>query len=162
MSEHTSANKTRIISNEAYFAEVQHMLSEGKEVRIRIKGNSMLPFIKDGDTVLLRAYQGQTLALGSNILAKDKDNFVFHRFVGKKNNQYILAGDGNLVLSEYVMATDIIAIAYMHYPQGKDKAIAIDNLWRRFRGLGWYHIRLLRRVLTRLKFIMSYTNRSVQ
>ena len=162
MPENTSDNKARVISNEAYFAEVQRILSEGKEVRIRVKGNSMLPFIQDGDTVLLRAYQGQSLALGSNILAKDKDKFVFHRFVGKKNDQYILAGDGNLVLREYIAATDIIAIAYMHYPQDKDKVIAINQLWARLRGLGWYHMRLLRRILTKLKLITSYTNRSVQ
>ncbi len=150
MAENTSDSKTRVISNEDYFAEVQRNLREGKEVRIRIKGNSMLPFIKDGDTVLLRAYQGQSLALGSNILAKDKDKFVFHRFVGKKNNQYILAGDGNLVLREYVEATDIIAIAYTHYPQDKDKAVAINRPWPRLRGLGWYHIRLLRRIAAKL------------
>jgi Peptidase S24-like. len=151
MSEHTSANNTRMISNEDYFAEVQRVLGEGKEVRIRVKGNSMRPFIQDGDTVLLRAYQGQSLALGSNILAKDKDKFVFHRLVGKKNDQYILAGDGNLVLREYIGATDIIAIAYMHYPQGKDKAVTIDRTWARLRGLSWYHIRLLRRIVARLK-----------
>ncbi len=150
MAENTSDSKTRVISNEDYFAEVQRILREGKEVRIRIKGNSMLPFIKDGDTVLLRAYQGQSLALGSNILAKDKDKFVFHRFVGKKNNLYILAGDGNLVLREYVEATDIIAIAYTHYPQDKDKTVAINRPFPRLRGLGWYHIRLLRRIAAKL------------
>lgn len=150
MSENTSDGKTWVISNEDYFAEVQQILREGKEVRIRVKGSSMRPFIRDGDTVLLRAYQGQSLALGSNILAKDKDKFVFHRFVGKKNDQYILAGDGNLVLREYVGAADIIAIAYTHYPQDKDKSAAIDRLWPRLRGLGWYHIRLLRRIAAKL------------
>lgn len=151
MPENTNESKARVISNEDYFAEVQRILSEGKEVRIRIKGNSMLPFIQDGDTVLLRAYQGERLALGCSVLAKDKDKFVFHRFVGKKNNQYILAGDGNLVLREYVEATDIIAIAYLHYPQPDRKAINIDRNWARLRGLGWYYIRLLRRIAAKLK-----------
>lgn len=151
MSENTNGSKTRVISNADYFAEVQRILREGKEVRIRVKGNSMCPFIQDGDTVLLRAYQGQSLPLGTNILAKDKDKFVFHRFVGKKNGQYILAGDGNLVLREYVAAADIIAIAYMHYPQIGGEPIDIDRNWARLRGLGWYHIRLLRRIVAKLK-----------
>lgn len=158
MSENTNDSKTRVISNEDYFAEVQRILAEGKEVRIRIKGNSMRPFIKDGDTVLLRAHQGEPLVLGCNILAKDNNKFVFHRYVGKKNVQYILAGDGNLVLREYVRATDIIAIAYMHYPLGKDKGFNIDRPWARLRGLGWYHIRLIRRILTKLKLINSPSN----
>lgn len=151
MSENTNDSKTRVISNEDYFAEVQRILNEGKEVCIRIKGNSMLPFIKDGDTVLLRAYQGEPLVLGCNILAKDNDKFVFHRLVGKKKNQYVLAGDGNLVLREYVRATDIIAIAYMHYPQTGGEAVDINRNWARLRGLGWYHLRLIRRIVAKLK-----------
>ncbi|MGJ1436861.1 S24 family peptidase [Sphingobacterium siyangense] len=162
MPENTNDSKARVISNEDYFAEVQRILCKGKEVRIRIKGNSMLPFIKDGDTVLLRAYRGERLALGSNVLAKDKDKYVFHRFVGKENDLYILAGDGNLVLREYVEATDIIAIAYLHYPQPGGEVINIERNWSKFRGLVWYHIRLLRRVFTKLKLINSSTNKFIK
>ncbi|MNJ97037.1 Peptidase S24-like protein [compost metagenome] len=151
MAENKRENEKRVISNDDYFAEVQRILLEGKEVRIRVKGNSMRPFIQDGDTVLLRAYSGKLLPLGSNILAKDKDKFVFHRFVGKKNGQYILAGDGNLVLREYIAETDIIAIAYMHYPKNKELSIAIHRPWARLRGLGWYYMRLLRRIVIKFK-----------
>jgi len=157
MAENTNESKARVISNEDYFAEVQRILREGKEVRIRVKGNSMRPFIQDGDTVLLRAYSGPPLPLGSNILAKENDKFVFHRFVGKKNGQYILAGDGNLVLREYIAETDIIAIAYMHYPKDKELSIAIHRPWARFRGLGWYYMRLLRRIVIKFK---SFTQKS--
>ncbi|WP_333887975.1 S24/S26 family peptidase [Sphingobacterium siyangense] len=151
MAENTNDSKTRVISNEDYFAEVQRILNEGKEVRIRVKGKSMRPFIQDGDTVLLRAYQGEPLVLGCNILAKDNDKFVFHRLVGKKKNQYVLAGDGNLLLREYVGAKDIIAIGYMHYPQTGGEAVDINRKWTRLRGLGWYHLRLLRRIVAKLK-----------
>lgn len=151
MQDQTGKNKPKIVSNAAYFAEVKRMLQEGKEVRIRIKGQSMRPFIHDGDTVMLRAYHGQPLPLGSNILAKDKEKFVFHRLVGKKKDQYVLAGDGNLVLHEYITEKDIIAVAYMHYPKDKEAAIAIHHTWPRLRGLGWYHIRLLRRIIAKLK-----------
>lgn len=155
MAENTNESKARVISNEDYFAEVQRILREGKEVRIRVKGNSMRPFIQDGDTVLLRAYSGTPLPLGSNILAKDKDRFVFHRFVGMEKGNYILAGDGNLVLREYVTSIDIIAIAIMHYPKDKGKVIAVNGTWARLRGLCWYRFRLLRRLLTKLKLINS-------
>lgn len=151
MPENKHENEIRVISNQDYFAEVQRILCEGKEVRIRVKGNSMRPFIQDGDTVLLRAYIGSPLPLGSNILAKENDKFVFHRFVGKKNGQYILAGDGNLVLREYVTSTDIIAIAIMHYPKDKGKVIALNGTWARLRGLGWYYMRLIRRIVIKFK-----------
>lgn len=157
MAEHKRENEIRVISNEDYFTEVQRILREGKKVCIRVKGNSMCPFIQDGDTVLLGEYSGTPLPLGSNILAKDKDKFVFHRFVGKKNGQYILAGDGNLVLREYIAETDIIAIAYMHYPKNKELSIAIHRPWARLRGLGWYYMRLLRRIVIKFK---SFTQKN--
>lgn len=150
MPDKTAENKTRIIANEDYFAEVQRMLGQGKEVRIRIKGGSMRPFIEDGDTVVLQAYQGGPLALGSNVLAKDRDKYVFHRFVGKKNGQFVLAGDGNLVLREYVDKTAIVATAIVHYSKDNPEGVAIAGAWARWRGLAWYHIRLLRRIIAKL------------
>ena len=155
MTEYSEDNKTRIISNELYFAEVQRMLDEGKEVRIRIKGGSMRPFIEDGDSVLLQAYRGEPLQLGSNILARHEGKYVFHRYVGKKNDQIILAGDGNLVLCEYIDRSDIVAIASTLFLQRSSEEINLNHSWARFRGMTWYHIRLFRRVIMKLKNLLS-------
>lgn len=151
MTEHSEDNKTRIISNDLYFTEVQRMLDEGKEVRIRIKGGSMRPFIEDGDSVLLLAYRGGALQLGSNLLTKHQGKYVFHRYVGKKNGQIVLAGDGNLVLREYIDTTDIIAVASVLYPQQSAEEINLNDRWARLRGLVWYRIRLIRRIVAKLK-----------
>ncbi|MGE8291441.1 MAG: hypothetical protein ACN6ON_07180, partial [Sphingobacterium sp.] len=75
-----------------------------------------------------------------------------HRFVRKKNGQIVLAGDGNLVLHEYIETTDIIGIASKHYPINGSIPINIDTRWSRLRGLGWYYIRLLRRIVGKLHF----------
>lgn len=151
MTGYSEDKKTRIISNDLYFTEVQRMLDEGKEVRIRIKGGSMRPFIQDGDSVLLLAYSGGALLPGSNLLAKHQGKYVFHRYVGRKNGQIILAGDGNLVLKEYIDPTDIIAVASVHYPQQSAEEINLNYRWARLRGLAWYRIRLLRRIVAKLK-----------
>ncbi|CAM3818318.1 S24 family peptidase [Sphingobacterium prati] len=151
MTEHSEDNKTRIISNDLYFTEVQRMLDEGKEVRIRIKGGSMRPFIQDGDSVLLLAYRGEALQLGANLLAKHQGKYVFHRYVKKKNGEIVLAGDGNLVLCEYVTTKDILAVAHIHYPKDTSRSININSLWNRICGLGWYHIRLFRRIMAKLR-----------
>jgi hypothetical protein len=141
----------RIITNELYFEEVQRLLNEGKEVCIRIKGNSMLPFIKDGDRVLLEAYCGAPLLSGANILAKHDGKFVFHRYVGNKNGNIVLAGDGNIALHEYVKSADIIAVATKHYPGDSDLAKDINSTWPRLRGMIWYRLRIVRRVISALK-----------
>lgn len=73
-----------MVNNDLYFEEVQRLLKEGKEVCIRVKGNSMMPFIKNGDRVIVVAHLGTVLPLGSPILAQYEGKFVFHRYVGKK------------------------------------------------------------------------------
>lgn len=141
----------RIITNELYFEEVQRLLNEGKEVCIRVKGNSMLPFIKNGDRVLLVAYTETPLLLGANILAKHEGNYVFHRYVGKKNESIVLAGDGNIALHEYVKSSDIVAIATKHYINDSDLAKDINSIWPRLRGMVWYRLRIIRRIFIGLK-----------
>lgn len=151
MAEYSDNSSTRILSNAHYFAEVQHMLDEGKEVRIRIKGNSMRPFIADGDTVLLKAYKGEVLPLGINVLARHQGKYVFHRYVGTKDYKIILAGDGNLVLCEFVDRIDIMATAIQYFPQNQSKPIDLNSRWYRLRGMIWYRLRLLRRIIAKLK-----------
>lgn len=140
-----------MVTNDLYFEEVQRLLKEGKEVCIRVKGNSMLPFIKSGDRVILMAYRGPALPLGSAVLAQCEGKFVFHRYVGKKNGKIVLAGDGNLVLKEYVSAPHILAIATLHYPNNNDATQNINSCWPRLRGLSWYHLRIVRRLFSSLK-----------
>ncbi|UPZ37786.1 S24/S26 family peptidase [Sphingobacterium sp. PCS056] len=146
-------NKTqsRMVNNDLYFEEVQRLLKEGKEVCIRVKGNSMMPFIKNGDRVIVVAHLGTVLPLGSPILAQYEGKFVFHRYVGKKNGKFVLAGDGNLVLKEYVSAPHILAIATLHYPNNSDTTRNINSRWPRLRGMIWYHLRMVRRLFASLK-----------
>jgi signal peptidase I len=141
----------RIISNALYFEEVQRLLDEGKEVCIRVKGNSMLPFIKNGDRVLLQAYGSTPLLKGANVLAKHEGKFVFHRYVGEKNGQMALAGDGNIVLHEYVPASHILAIATKHYTHDGDLGKNINSGWHRRKGMLWYRLRIIRRICVGLK-----------
>lgn len=145
----------RIITNELYFEEVQRLLNQGKEVCIRIKGNSMLPFIKSGDRVLLIAYRDTPLLMGSNILVKHGGKFIFHRYVGTKNGNIVLAGDGNLVLREYTTSSHILAVATKHYRGENDLGVDINNTWHRLKGLFWYRLRILRRIGTSLKRRLS-------
>lgn len=156
MHENLKDNKVHLISNDSYFEEVQRMLAEGKDVRIRIKGNSMRPFIQSGDTTLLKAYhQGEPLALGCIVLAKDSNRYILHRLVKKKKEALVLAGDGNLTLCENVERADIIAIASISYKQDNSTGRPIDSIGMRIKGLCWYHTRLLRRIFFKLKKIFT-------
>lgn len=47
-----------LLPNQLFFAEVEAMLSEGREVQIRMKGHSMRPLLRsERDQVVLTPYE---------------------------------------------------------------------------------------------------------
>jgi len=46
-------------------------------------------------------------------------------------------------------------VASIHFPQNSALEINLNDSWARFRGLAWYHIRLLRQVIAKLKRLLS-------
>ena len=103
-------NKKLVLRNSIMFPEVTKLISEGKSVTMKVKGNSMLPFIKDGDTVKL--VKTDHLKLYDIVLARiDDEQYVLHRIIRKKDNQLLLMGDGNLKGCERCKVEDVLALA---------------------------------------------------
>lgn len=98
-----------ILPNHILLPEVEKLVSEGVCVTIRVKGDSMLPFIRGGrDSVELQ--HPQTLRQRSIVLARLADgNYVLHRIVHLSEDEVVLMGDGNLWGTERCKRTDITA-----------------------------------------------------
>ena len=85
----------RVIPNDVLLPEVAKFLEEGREVVLSPKGNSMLPFIREGkDSVILKKLP--TEEAGDIVLAKLPGRYVLHRIVDEDGNRLTLMGDGNL------------------------------------------------------------------
>ena len=94
------------VSNELFFSGVEQLLAEGKSVRIKAKGRSMEPFIRDGrDEIVLAA--GIQARKGCIILAKTGEGIVLHRVINIEGNAVTLMGDGNLYKTESCLREDI-------------------------------------------------------
>lgn len=78
---------------------------------MNIYGSSMAPSIMEGDTLLLKKYEGQSLETGQIIAFDYNDKTVAHRIVGDyQQNGYVLTrGDNN----EYSERTNISSINYV-------------------------------------------------
>ena len=103
--------KTRrlIVHNSILIEEVAKLISEGDSVALTAKGRSMLPFIKDRDTVVL--VKADNVKLYDIVLAQINNKYVLHRLIGIKNNEYTLMGDGNLKECESCSVDNIVAVA---------------------------------------------------
>lgn len=109
----------RIIPNEILLPEIAALLATGKEVILKVKGYSMLPFIRHNyDSVLLR--KEDTLVVGDIVLAQTSmGGYVLHRILSIENNKITLMGDGNPTGVEYTTAEQVAGKA-IYVIKGED------------------------------------------
>ena len=60
-------NKSYKVPNQMFFEIIESELKTGKSVKFNVAGNSMLPFLKDSDQVVIKQPNLQVLHLPSSI-----------------------------------------------------------------------------------------------
>jgi signal peptidase I len=143
--EHVVSKKK--IANASFFDDVKAMLAQGKSVKIPVVGNSMKPFLRHGDVVLRKLFEGDP-SRGKIVLAYFNQTYVLHRVVRQKADRVVLAGDANLWQLEEVCAEDILAVATQAYRGERD--LRIDTAAQLRLGILWYKLRLVRAVYNKL------------
>lgn len=138
--------KRVIVSNDVLLPEIIRLLNEGESVTMRVKGSSMLPFITDRDSVVLRKVDVSKLKKGDIVLAATNDaQYVLHRITVIKNGYIILMGDGNLYGREMCTPEEIAGQAALVIKG--EKKIDCTSLTERCKAWGWYALLPWRRYL---------------
>lgn len=134
-----------LVNNELFFIEVARMLSGGQRVTLRIKGNSMFPFMADGrDCVVLQ--QAKTISAGDVVLAFiPPRTYVLHRVYKLSGDRLLLMGDGNLHDVEICHRDDVVGkvVGIIRAGRYVDAAAAAE----RWRAWMWRHLLPVRRYL---------------
>ena len=134
--------------NPIFFGYVLDYIKQGKCVKIPVKGKSMQPFLREGDTVLLRPFEKSEVRKGLIVLAKMKDRVVLHRVVKYDDVKIWLAGDGNLVEHDLIKYADVIA-SVVSLSRGH-MTIQLNQRWRCYIGQMWYWTRPIRRIINKI------------
>ena len=131
----------KTIPNDCFFAWVEQEIRCGRSVRFRMKGNSMLPLLREGkDEVLLSPCRAEDLKRWDVVLFRYKGRHILHRFIKKEKGRYLMQGDGIRTFHEECAGEEIIGIVKQVYrPSGK--VVSVSSLrWRMesrlWRGLG--------------------------
>jgi len=82
----------------------EEILKRNIVIRIKINGVSMLPFIRTGDTVIIKPFQLKEAAPGDIVAFSDitHDNIICHRLIKKYNSALIIKADNRLLGYEKV------------------------------------------------------------
>lgn len=144
---------TRVtLPNEVLLSEVARLIKAGGTVTIKVKGNSMLPFITgERDSVILR--RAGKLKRGDIVLAKlENGQYVLHRIIALNAQRITLMGDGNLYGTEKCPRTAIAGQAIRILRRGKTINCTSPAqrrwaaLWRRLLPVRRYLLAIYRRI----------------
>ena len=123
------------------------LIREGKTVVLPVRGNSMRPFIQNGNDCVELHPLPPVLRKGDVVLARtSKGYYVLHRVTVISPDLLTLEGDGNIGLRETCRPSDVLARAEWVIDAHKERHSLLDRR-ARIKWRMWYMLRPLRRVL---------------
>ncbi|MBO4443765.1 MAG: S24/S26 family peptidase [Bacteroidaceae bacterium] len=125
--------------NDIFLKEVRHLLEEGHTTTLRVRGNSMRPFLEDRrDSIVLTSATHANVS--DAVLAETTPgHYVFHRIIAVDGDNITLMGDGNVRGTEHCQRRDVVANAQAFIRKGKTYNPE-GRCWRRY---SWWWVRLL-------------------
>ena len=134
-------------STQELMPEVERLIREGKTVVLPVRGNSMRPFIQNGNDCVELHPLPPVLRKGDVVLARtSKGYYVLHRVTAISPDLLTLEGDGNIGLRETCRPSDVLARAEWVIDAHKERHSLLDRR-ARIKWRMWYMLRPLRRVL---------------
>lgn len=138
--------KQKFIQNEIFFDEIVELVEAGSRVKIRARGNSMLPLIRHGkDNVTLQSVNEDSFRKGSLLLVRMAGgSYILHRLIRCRDDEVLLRGDGNLSLIETCNRNDVIAEA-VEVERGRRNIVKGSLRWNMYHIL-WPRNPFMRRI----------------
>lgn len=134
-------------STQELMPEVGRLIREGKTVVLPVRGNSMRPFIQNGNDCVELHPLPPVLRKGDVVLARtSKGYYVLHRVTAISPDLLTLEGDGNIGLRETCRPSDVLARAEWVIDVHKERHSLLDRR-ARIKWRMWYMLRPLRRAL---------------
>ena len=136
------------LKNDIFFAEVEQLLAEGRQVVILARGNSMRPLLRDGrDKIVLRRANDEDIRKGAVMLFRYRGSHVMHRVRKIEGDVITFEGDGNYKLQEIALRKDIVAVMEaVVRPSGK-RIECSSRRWRFLSFMWLSQTRIERRVI---------------
>ena len=136
------------LSNDIFFAEVEELLAEGRQVTITVRGNSMRPLLRDGrDKVVMRKAKDEDIRKGAIMLFRYRGSHVMHRVRKIEGDVVIFEGDGNYKLQEVVTRKDIVAVVEAVVRPSGRRIECSSRRWRFLSFMWLSQMRIERRVI---------------
>lgn len=132
------------IENDAFIKLTCDALNQNQTITFKVKGISMWPFYQHQKTSVTLSKKDDYQVFDV-VLARYQDRYVLHRILKRKDQTYMLRGDG-AILREHISFDDIIGYVYSH--ENKRNTLE-SSKWYRLKVFLWV-FNPFRRILIRL------------
>lgn len=112
----------RVIENDVYLPVLKELIAEGREVRLNVRGSSMLPFLADRRDSVIIARVDSELKKGDIVIFQRKTGeYIMHRIcrADKAAKQYYLVGDAQSIVEGPVGEEQIFGVITSVCRKGK-------------------------------------------
>jgi signal peptidase I len=116
MEDHIQATQARVYRRD---------IAQKGSVRIRMSGNSMYPFLKNNDFVLVQKLNFENIKIGDIVLTCDNDRILCHRVFAIKNNRFQTKADAFTKPDNFV--SDQMLIGKVTQIKSKEKIIDLNT-----------------------------------
>jgi hypothetical protein len=143
-------SKVKSIKSAQLFPAISELLQNNQRVRIRVTGDSMMPFLRaDTDSVELSAVSFKDLRLGQiTLIKRTTGQYILHRLVYKKKDCFYIAGDAQSRVEGPLLPGQLVAVVSNIW-RG-DKLISQSNIFRRLLLFFWWLRLPIRYVLMKI------------
>ncbi len=104
--------KTVTLPNAAAAELMKDVLKKGGLFSFRARGTSMVPFLREGDTLAIAPLENQRPRPGDVVAfsysTQRGPNLVVHRVVGRQGTAFVVQGDGNGCSPEIIRSENIL------------------------------------------------------
>lgn len=140
------------VNTREYMAVLEDMVGQGLEVTLNVSGTSMEPFlVHKRDTVYLGA-PTRPLRAGDVVCYRRRNGqYVMHRIMKRRENQFFLAGDHQTTLEGPVEQEQIFAVMLSVNRNGR-WITENDGIWKYYASV-WRRSFWIRKIIARWKRI---------
>ena len=139
----------KIVETTEYLSVLRELVEEGREVRLKIAGESMVPFLREHRDEVFFRKPIEELKKGDIVFyQRECGQFVMHRIQKVKPEGYYLVGDNQTVIEGPVAREQIFGLVTRVIRDGK-KMEPGDFWWDFFEHV-WIRIIPLRRCVMRV------------
>jgi signal peptidase I len=119
-----------LLSKEAFKSLLQVVLEKKLPFRVQATGNSMSPFIRAGDIVVISPFPGNQPHRGDVVayLSPRSEAVIIHRIIRRVGQQYFIGGDNSLEPIEIVAEERLLGRVQVVERNGKRVRFSLNNL----------------------------------